>query len=103
MDVPELTDELIDTIAAQSDAQSGRYSIRELERIRDNNLVAIMQALKDQDWGAGVILKDYEDRLHAKANANAEQPPADPSMPLALRAALSLLWLARNAARPSTK
>lgn len=84
MDVPELTDELIDTIAAQSDAQSGRYSIRELERIRDDNLVAIMQALKDQDWGAGAILKDYENRLHARANANVERRPADPSKPLTL-------------------
>ncbi len=39
MDVPELTDELVDLIADQSDAQSGMHSIRELERIRDNNLV----------------------------------------------------------------
>ncbi len=56
MDVPELTDELIDTIAGQSDAQSGHHTIRELERIRDNNLVAMMRALKAQDWGAGALL-----------------------------------------------
>ncbi len=53
MDVPELTDELIDRIAGQSDAQSGAHSIRELERIRDRNLVAILRGLKAQDWGAG--------------------------------------------------
>ena len=41
MDVPELTDELIDTIANQSDQQSGQYSFRELERIRDDNLSLI--------------------------------------------------------------
>ena len=52
-DVPDLTDDLIDAIADQSDAQSGRYSIRELERIRDDNLVAIIQALRGNDWGAG--------------------------------------------------
>ena len=63
MDVPELTDELIDTIASQSDAQSGAYSIRELERIRDDNLIAIMQALKTNRWGAGRALADYERRL----------------------------------------
>ena len=56
MDVPELTDELVDMIADQSDAQSGMHSIRELERIRDNNLVAMMRALKAQDWGAGRLL-----------------------------------------------
>ena len=57
MDVPDLTDELIDAVASQSDAQSGRYTIRELERIRDQNLVAMMRALKAQDWGAGALLK----------------------------------------------
>jgi carnitine 3-dehydrogenase len=63
MDVPELTDELVQKIADQSDAQSGNYSIRELERIRDRNLVGIMRALKDRDWGAGVILNEQDKRL----------------------------------------
>ena len=58
MDVPEFTDELVDLIAGQSDAQSGQYTIRELERIRDDNLVGIMRALKDRDWGAGTCFKD---------------------------------------------
>ncbi|MGV6812316.1 MAG: carnitine 3-dehydrogenase [Brevirhabdus sp.] len=57
MDVPELTDTLVDQIADQSDAQSGAFSIRQLERIRDQNLVAMMRALKAQDWGAGALLK----------------------------------------------
>lgn len=35
MDVPDLTDELIDMIASQSDAQSGHMSIAELESLRD--------------------------------------------------------------------
>ena len=53
MDTPELTDELIDTIAAQSDAQSGAYDVRELERIRDANVAAILLALEQNSWGAG--------------------------------------------------
>lgn len=53
MDTPELTDELIDTIAAQSDAQSGAYDVRELERIRDANVAAILLALEQNKWGAG--------------------------------------------------
>jgi len=60
MDVPELDDALIDTIAAQSDAQSGHMTIRELERQRDNNLVAKMRALKAQDWGAGAHLNQHD-------------------------------------------
>ncbi len=69
MDVPEFTDELVDLIAGQSDAQSGAYSIRELERIRDNNLVAMMRALKAQDWGAGALLN--------KADAARKSDPED--------------------------
>ena len=64
-DVPEFTDELVDLIAGQSDEQSGAYTIRELERIRDNNLVAMMRALKAQGWGAGAILKGHDARLKA--------------------------------------
>lgn len=60
MDVPELTDDLVKTISDQSDAQSGAHSIRELERIRDTNLVAMMRALKAQNWGAGALLKDAD-------------------------------------------
>ena len=60
MDVPILTDELIYKIADQSDAQSGDYSIRELERLRDNNLVAMMRALKQQDSAAGQLINAHE-------------------------------------------
>lgn len=52
-DVPELDDALIDRIASQSDAQSGEHGIRDLERIRDRNLAAILRALEANDWGAG--------------------------------------------------
>ncbi len=70
-DVPEFTDELVELIASQSDAQSGHYSIRELERIRDNNLVAILQALKMNNWGAGETLANYEkERFDAGRPAN---------------------------------
>ncbi len=62
MDVPEFNDELVDLIAGQSDDQSGAYSIRELERIRDNNLVGMMRALKAQDWGAGALLNKAESK-----------------------------------------
>ena len=79
MDVPELTGELVEAIAAQSDAQSGARSIRELERIRDDNLVAIMQALKATGWGAGRVLADWERRLFDKG---AVKPADDLSRPI---------------------
>ncbi len=63
MDVPDLSDELIDKIASQSDAQSGAHSIRELERIRDDNLVGMMRALKHGNWGAGAVLNAHDAAL----------------------------------------
>lgn len=63
MDVPEFTDDLVDLIAGQSDDQSGARSIRDLERIRDNNLVATMRALKGQNWGAGALLVEQDQRM----------------------------------------
>ncbi len=61
-DVPEFTDELVDLIAGQSDAQSGHHSIRELERIRDSNLIGFLRALKDRNWGAGKVLREHDAR-----------------------------------------
>ena len=84
MDVPELTEELIGKIVTQSDAQSGMHSIRELERIRDDNIIAIMQGLKLQDWGAGALLKEYEERLYEKAHSGIVDSDPDFSKPLRL-------------------
>ena len=70
MDVPELTDELTATIASQSDQQSGQHSIRELERIRDDNLVAMMRGLKDTNWGAGELLNQHDQRMRLQAEAS---------------------------------
>ena len=72
MDVPDLNDELIDTIAAQSDAQSGHLSVRELERIRDRNLVGFLAVLKDTRWGAGQALLAWDEQNRL------EQPPSLP-------------------------
>ncbi|MBD9556882.1 MULTISPECIES: carnitine 3-dehydrogenase [Ensifer] len=76
-DVVDLDDALVEKIGAQSDAQAAGRSIRELERIRDENLVGIMHALKSgnggEGWGAGKLLADFE----AKLWANARKPEAD--------------------------
>ncbi len=72
MDVPDFTDELVDLIADQSDAQSGHLSIRELERKRDNNLIAMMRALKQQGNAAGKLIVDHQKTL--KSLPLAENP-----------------------------
>ena len=71
-DVPELTEELVQKIAAQSDAQSGQYSIRELEAIRDRNLVGIMRTLKERDWGVGTTLNAHDEQLRSQHAAAAD-------------------------------
>ncbi len=81
-DVPELTTELIDKIAAQSDAQAGGLSVRELERRRDDNLVAILQALRSQRDGAGEVLHEHDARLFAAGTGRVGE--SDPTQPLAL-------------------
>jgi len=66
-DVPELDDALVNKITEQSDAQAAGRSIRELERIRDDNLVAMMRALKGRGWASGQTLREHDTRLRSKA------------------------------------
>jgi len=67
-DVPEFTDELIDKVSNQSDDQSGQYSIDELMQKRDDNLVDFLKALKENRWGAGNLLKEYDETLSNPVN-----------------------------------
>jgi len=69
MDVPEFNEELVDLVANQSDAQSGMHTIRELERIRDRNLVGFLRSLKDLNWGAGKVLLAHDAARAATFNA----------------------------------
>ena len=63
VDVPELSEELVARIAAQSDAQSAHLSIRELERLRDDNLVVMLRALKGRGAAAGALIATHERML----------------------------------------
>lgn len=74
MDVPELTDDLVDQIGNQSDAQSGGLTIRELERKRDNNLVAMLRALKGQNAAAGALINMHEKALRPALNEITKAP-----------------------------
>ena len=82
MDVPELTDELTQMIADQSDAQSGHKTIRELERLRDNNLIAIMRALKQQGSAAGALITAHEETLRLPLGAAVPMRTVSRSIPV---------------------
>jgi len=62
MDTPEFTPELVDKLVEQSDDQSGMYSIRELERTRDQNVVGFLRVLEDNQWGAGTTISEHRNR-----------------------------------------
>ena len=68
MDVPEFTDELIEKVSSQSDQQSGQFSIDELMEKRDDNLVDFLKVLKDNQWGAGNSLKEFDASLSGSIN-----------------------------------
>ncbi len=81
MDVPDFTDDLVDLIAGQSDAQSGHMSIPEMLKARDDNLVGLMRALKQTNWGAGAVLNQHDAILAEEAGL--EALPNDLSTPIA--------------------
>ena len=84
---PDLTGELADRIAAQSDDQAAGRTIRELTRLRDDCLVSVMQGLRTHDHGAGAVLRTYEATLFSRAHRAARAEPRDLSRPLDLHAA----------------
>jgi carnitine 3-dehydrogenase len=71
---PELTEELIDRMVVGTQEQAAGRSIRELERLRDDYLVAIQQVLRQFNIGAGATLRAVEERLYGE---NAVRASAD--------------------------
>jgi carnitine 3-dehydrogenase / betainyl-CoA thioesterase len=75
-EVPELTDEFIDELVAQSDEQAAGRSVAELERLRDACLVSLLQGLRSNGVGAGATLASWERGLMAPVAGTA--PDAEP-------------------------
>ena len=71
LEAPELTEALVDRVASQSDDQAGGISIRDLERKRDDCLVAVLGALRSQDYAAGAVVKAHERSLEIRLGATA--------------------------------
>jgi carnitine 3-dehydrogenase len=93
-DVPELTPQLIEKIAIQSDAQAGGLSVRDLERVRDDNLVALLQALRARRYAAGEVQHEHEARL---LEAAAPTAVPNPTRPLRLwEGAVEASWVDYN-------
>ena len=84
LEAPELTETLIDRMVEGTQAQAGAASIEELERLRDQALIAVMRALRPFGLGAGQTLADYEARMYAAVQPRRWAPGDAPACPLAL-------------------
>ena len=83
-DVPDLDESLLEKIVAQSDLQAGGRSVRELERFRDDCLVAVLQGLRSHGAGAGAVVAEHERAMFEVAHARAIGEDDDLSRPLRL-------------------
>ena len=73
LEAPELTESLIDKMVAGTQAEAAGRSIRELERLRDDYLVAIQQVLRQFNIGAGATLRALEERLYESSATSARE------------------------------
>ncbi|MFK7835396.1 MAG: carnitine 3-dehydrogenase [Sulfitobacter sp.] len=97
MDVPELTDEFVEMVGDQCDTQAGARSPRDLEIIRDDNLVGIIRALKAQDWGAGQVAGAHDRHLRAVQGLDAGAADLSANAPvLTARRTVPLDWTDYN-------
>ena len=80
LEAPELTEDLIDRMVKGTQDQAAGRSIRELERLRDDYLVAIQQVLRQFNIGAGSTLRALEARLYEDA-AGAKEAAAVAAAP----------------------
>jgi carnitine 3-dehydrogenase len=76
LEAPELTERLIDRMVEGTQEQAAGRSIRSLERLRDDSLVAIQQVLRQYNVGAGATLRALEERLYSDAGERAHRQPA---------------------------
>ena len=83
LEAPDLTETLVDQVAtAIGRSGPSGISIRDLERKRDDCLVAVLGALRSQDYAAGAVVKAHERALEARRGTTATAGSDDRS-PLA--------------------
>lgn len=62
LEAPQLSEALIEKLTAGTRKQAAGRSVKELERLRDQCLIAIMRALRQYEVGAGRVLAEDEAR-----------------------------------------
>ena len=64
---PKISAQLVERMAAGADEQAAGRPLRELEQLRDDCLLSVMEALREHDVGAGRVLSDHRARLRDSA------------------------------------
>ena len=84
LEAPDLTEDLIEVMAAGCEEQAEGRSMAELERLRDDYLVNVMRSLRPLGLGAGRLVAEREARIH-EAGVPAQWSAGDPvAVPLTL-------------------
>lgn len=65
---PQYDKAFVEKLATQSEQRSEKMTVAEVERKRDECLVAVLQGLRDVGYGAGESFKEWEQALHAQAD-----------------------------------
>ncbi len=81
---PPLTEGLIDRMVEGTQEQADGRSIAELERLRDDYLIAVMYSLRESKIGAGEVLNRREGRSHDRGAPLRWEPGAEVPAPLPL-------------------
>ena len=84
LEAPELNDTLIERMVEGTARQAEGRSVEALERLRDDCLIAVMQALRGYDIGAGRTLSEDEARRLGARDFQRWQKGAHVPAPLAL-------------------
>ena len=77
-EVPEMDEAFVDQIVEQTEASIGGRPLAEIECLRDDNLVATLRALQQQDegrgWAAGTAVNRHRRLLVGRAGGAAAEP-----------------------------
>ena len=97
LEAPDLTEDLIELMAAGCEEQAEGRSMAELERLRDDYLVNVMRSLRPLGLGAGRLVAEREARIH-EAGVPAQWSAGDPvAAPLTLyETTVEPDWVAYN-------
>ena len=68
LEAPELSDDLIEKVASGTERQAAGRSVKELERLRDDCLIAIMTALRRFEQGAGHLSARHQNPVRPEQN-----------------------------------